>query len=72
MDKVDEYTIKLQKDEKLPQIEVYEVPGRGTYIMDGNHRYVASHITGKSVDILYVKGGPIVLPNWLDVLPGKQ
>ncbi|WP_159519050.1 ParB N-terminal domain-containing protein [Erysipelothrix urinaevulpis] len=67
-DKVNEYANKLMDGEKLPPIEVYEVDGKGLFISEGHHRYVASQQTGIPVDIRVLPGGgPVGLPNWLEV-----
>lgn len=53
---------------KIPNIEVYSVPGKGFFIQEGHHRYVASILTGKTVGITYLDtGGPVGMPNWLRV-----
>ena len=65
---VDYYVQQLNSGSVLPNIEVYEVPGKGLFIQDGHHRYVASMITGKSINITYLKvGGPIGMNNWMEV-----
>ena len=41
------------------------VPGKGKYIVEGHHRYVASQQTGIPVKIVEVEGaGPVGMPNW--------
>lgn len=65
---VDYYLQRLNSGNVLPNIKVYEVPGKGLFIQDGHHRYVASVITGKSINITYLKaGGPIGMTNWMEV-----
>jgi len=41
-----EYSRRLQAGERLDPIEVIEIPDRGRFIIDGHHRYVASHQSG--------------------------
>jgi len=70
MKEVDNYAAKLRAGEILDPIEIYEVAGKGYFIQDGHHRFVASHITGIPVEVrFYSTGGPVGWPNWLDVIP---
>ena len=72
MNQVNNYAVKLRAGETLPSIEAINVPGRGTYILDGHHRYVAGQMTGIPVEMeITTQPGPIGLPNWLPVQPFK-
>ena len=65
---MNEHVRRLQAGERLDPIEVIEIPGRGRFIIDGHHRYVASHQSGIPVPIRVTQGsGPIGMPNWLNV-----
>jgi len=51
-----------------------EVPGRGVFIVDRHHRFVASQMTGVSVPINVVAGqGPIGFPDWswVEIIIGR-
>ena len=64
-ERVDFYKSKLKLGEKVQPIEVCEVEGKGTFIIEGHHRFVASKETGIPVDIIRKKsGGPIGFPSW--------
>ena len=66
--KVDEYARQLLSGEELLPIKVVEIPGRGKYILNGHHRYVASKQTGIPIEIRTISGeGPIGMPDWRDV-----
>ena len=66
--RVSDYARRLQAGERLPAIEVVEVPGRGRYIIEGHHRYVASQQTGIPIEIRTVQGtGPTGMPDWSSV-----
>jgi RHS repeat-associated protein len=66
--KVAEYANKLRAGEKLAPIEAVEIPGKGIYIIEGHHRFVASVETGIPVEIEITQNqGPIGLPNWSTV-----
>jgi len=66
--KVDEFVKMLLKGEKLEPVEAVEVPGKGIYIIDGHHRYIASQKAGIPIDIRITKGqGPIGMPDWSGV-----
>ena len=70
MNQVNSYAARLRAGETVAAIEAVNVSGRGTYILDGHHRFVASQITGISVDISITVGqGPVGLPNWSSVTP---
>ena len=63
---------QLIAGEKLPTIDAINVPGKGIYILDGHHRYVASQLTGIPVDMsVTTQPGPVGLPNWSSVEPLK-
>jgi len=63
--KVEEYAKRLRAGEKIPPVQVIEVPGKGQYIINGHHRYVASLQTGIPVEIKVVQDqGPIGMPDW--------
>jgi RHS repeat-associated protein len=62
--KVDEYKQKLINGEEV----VYDVAGKGRFIEEGHHRFIASQETGISVKVTVKKGsGPSGLPNWSEV-----
>ena len=66
--KVEEYAKRLRAGEKIPPVQVIEVPGKGQYIINGHHRYVASLQTGIPVEIKVVQNqGPIGMPDWSGV-----
>lgn len=66
--KVEEYANRLRASEKIPPVRMIEVPGKGTYIINGHHRYIASLQTGIPVEIKVVQGqGPIGMPDWSGV-----
>ncbi len=66
--KVDEYIKKLKAGEPVAPIDVYEVPGKGRFIAEGHHRFIASQETGIPVDIRNKPGGgPVGLSSWPDV-----
>ena len=63
-----EYIQDIKTGKPLKPIEVYEVSGRGYFIADGHHRYVASRFMGIEPRFTYLPpGGPIGLPNWSTV-----
>ena len=63
--KVDEYIQRLKAGEKLEPIEVVDVPGKGKYIVEGHHRFVASQESGIPVDIKVTTGnGPTGMKDW--------
>lgn len=63
--KVQSYADKLQAGENVKPIEVVNVNGKGKYIIEGHHRYVASQQTGIPVEVIETQGdGPIGMPNW--------
>lgn len=63
--KVAEYSRRLKAGERIPPVQVIEIPGKGRYIIDGHHRYVASLQTGIPVEIRVVQAqGPIGMPDW--------
>ena len=67
-EKVQEYIKRLRAGEKLPPIEVIDIPGKGRYIVEGHHRYVASQQMGIPIEIIVIEGaGPVGMPNWEDV-----
>lgn len=67
-EKVAEYAEKLKAGQYVEPIEIYEVPGKGYYISECHHRYVASQQTGIEVDVIIRQGGgPTGLPDWSDV-----
>jgi len=66
--KVADYVKRLQAGEKLKSVKAVNISGKGIYITNGHHRYVASQRAGIPVDIKIVKGqGPVGMPNWNDV-----
>lgn len=68
-EKVAEYAQKLQNGEYVPPIEIYEVQGKGFFIEEGHHRFIASQQTGIPVEtIIREGGGPSGLPDWSEVI----
>ncbi|MDL2274478.1 ParB/RepB/Spo0J family partition protein [Oscillospiraceae bacterium OttesenSCG-928-G22] len=66
--KVAEYIKRLQAGEELAPVQVIEVPGKGIYIINGHHRYVASIQTGIPVEVQVMPGqGPVGMPDWTGV-----
>lgn len=64
-DMVDSYKEKLLNGEKIEPIEVYEIDGKGHYLQEGHHIYVASVETGIPVEKIYLPhSGPSGMPNW--------
>ncbi len=67
-DKVDEYIAELKAGKDVGFVEVYKVQGKGYYISEGHHRFVASQESGIPVKIKYLdSGGPAGLPDWSGV-----
>ena len=67
-ERVNFYKSKLLSGEKIQPIEVCEIEGKGVFITEGHHRFVASKETGISVDIIKKKShGPVGFPSWKDV-----
>ncbi len=66
-DKVEEYVNKLNSGVTIDPIEIMEVAGKGKFIIEGHHRYVASIKTGIPVDVVFSKGKTVGLPDWNDV-----
>lgn len=65
---VERYVNSIKAGEVLKPIEVYDVPGKGTFIADGHHRYVASKLMGIQPNISYLPiGGPVGFPDWTSV-----
>jgi hypothetical protein len=66
--KVDEYKQKLLNGEKVDPIVVYDVQGKGRFIEEGHHRFIASQETGIPVGVTVKNGsGPAGLSNWSEV-----
>ena len=64
-ERVDFYKSILQSGKKIQPIEVCEVEGKGAFIIEGHHRFVASKELGIPVDIIRTKtGGPTGFPSW--------
>ena len=67
-ERVNFYAEKLKAGEAVEPIKVVNVPGKGQYIIEGHHRYVASQQTGIPVKIQVVEGqGPIGMDDWSQV-----
>lgn len=67
-ERVTYYADKLKAGAVVEPIKVVEVPGKGQYIVEGHHRYVASQQTGIPVKVQVVKGqGPIGMSDWSQV-----
>ena len=65
---VDRYVNDIKAGKTLEPIEVYDVPGRGKFIADGHHRYVASKLMGIKPEITYLPtGGPVGYADWSSV-----
>ena len=65
---VDIYAARLRAGERLPPIDVQQLPDGRRFILDGHHRYVASQLVGIPVDMNITYGsGPIGWPDWTDV-----
>ncbi len=64
---VNNYVEKLLKGEKIPPIEVVDVPGKGKFILDGHHRFVASQIANKPISMNIKKSGPVGMKDWSNV-----
>ncbi|MDM5154741.1 hypothetical protein QUF88_13165 [Bacillus sp. DX1.1] len=64
-ERVDFYKEKLLNDEKIEPVEVYKIEGKGQYLQEGHHRYVASVETGIPVEIKELPhSGSAGMPNW--------
>jgi hypothetical protein len=64
-EKVENYISKLREGEKIDPIEIVDVEGKGKFITEGHHRYVASKESGLPVDIKIKKdSGPTGMPDW--------
>ena len=64
-ERVQYYIQKLKMGDKLDPIIVVNVDGKGKFLIEGHHRYVASKRLGVKIDIIEVKGGgPIGMKNW--------
>ena len=62
---VEQYANKLKAGQSIKPVDVLDVSGKGRYILDGHHRYVASQLTGIPVPLRLVQGeGPIGYPDW--------
>lgn len=65
---MEEYVTKLLGGEKISPIEAIKVPGKGIFIVEGHHRYVASKKSGIPIEINIVEGqGPIGMSDWTGV-----
>jgi len=70
MSQVNSYVAKLKAGQTVRPIDVVHVQGRGFYIIDGHHRFVASQMTGIPINANVTTGaGPIGLPDWSSVVP---
>ncbi|WP_242217385.1 hypothetical protein [Bacillus cereus group sp. BfR-BA-01380] len=64
-EKVDYYIEKLKAGEKIEPIEVVDIEGKGKFIIEGHHRYVASKETGILIEIKIKKDNrPTGMPDW--------
>lgn len=62
------YADKLKAGEAVEPIKVVNVSGKGQYIVEGHHRYVASQQTGIQIKVQVVEGqGPIGMNDWSQV-----
>ncbi|WP_040292811.1 ParB N-terminal domain-containing protein, partial [Acetonema longum] len=67
-ERVDDYIKKLKAGAEVEPIIVYDVPGKGRFIEEGHHRYIASQETGIPVKIVVRNGnGPTGLSDWSHV-----
>ena len=63
--KVDEYVQMLRSGGKLNPVTAVEISGKGVYIIDGHHRFIASQMTGIPIEINILPGqGPIGMNDW--------
>ena len=70
MNQVNHYATRFRMGQPVNAIDAIRVPGRGVYILDGHHRYVASNITGIPLRInIRNSAGPIGWPDWSSVVP---
>jgi RHS repeat-associated protein len=68
-DIVEHYVLKLKQGDKIPAIEVVELPDGRRFILDGHHRHVAENLSGKSIPKNIVKnGGPVGMPDWIGTI----
>ncbi|MFT8352841.1 RHS repeat-associated core domain-containing protein, partial [Clostridium saccharoperbutylacetonicum] len=64
-EKVDQYIQRLKSGEKLEPAEAVDIPGKGKYLVEGHHRFVASQESGIPIDIKVKTGnGPMGMPDW--------
>ncbi|CUU50367.1 ParB N-terminal domain-containing protein [Clostridium beijerinckii] len=64
-EKVDEYIQRLRAGEILEPAEVVDIPGKGKYLVEGHHRFVASQESGIPIDIkVKIGNGPVGMPDW--------
>ena len=67
-ERVQYYIDKIKSGKKLDPIPVINVEGKGKFLLEGHHRYVASKMMGVEIDIIETQGkGPIGLKNWSQV-----
>ena len=66
---VQNYVEKLHRGEHIDAIEILDIEGKGKYIIEGHHRYVASMMTGIPVPstIRTSQAGPIGYQDWTRV-----
>ena len=70
MNKVNNYANQMKSGTSFPSIDTVNVPGRGIYIIDGHHRYLASVMSGVPIGVRTTIGpGPVGFPNWGYVTP---
>ena len=68
IERVQYYIELLEKGEALAPIEVINVPGKGKFIVEGHHRYIASLQTGIPVRYYMIEAkGPIGESDWTNV-----
>ena len=67
-ERVQYYIDKIKNGQKLDPIPVVNVAGKGKFLLEGHHRYVASKMMGVEIDSIETQGkGPIGLKDWSQV-----
>jgi hypothetical protein len=65
---VQRYAAQLRAGQKVDPIHAIEIPDGRRFIIEGHHRYVASQLTGKPVDVRIEPGAGPVGFDWKDVV----
>ena len=67
-ERVQYYIDKIKSGQKLDPVPIVNVEGKGRFLLEGHHRYVASKMMGVEIDLIEIQGnGPIGLKNWSQV-----